>query len=62
MALRSDMDDFHVHQREVYWKCLKKQSESKFSNAAIEKAMGMKFTLRGVNTVRKMAANYNGSS
>jgi uncharacterized protein (DUF1697 family) len=58
MALRTKIDDFHVHGREVYWLCLKKQSESTFSNAVLEKALGVKSTLRGVSTVRKMAEKY----
>lgn len=58
-ALRTDVDDFHVHGREVYWLCRKGQSRSKISNAVIEKALGRKTTLRGANTVRKMAAKYS---
>jgi len=58
MALKSDIDDFHIHGREVYWLCLKKQSESKFSNAVLEKTLGRKSTLRGLNTVKKMAEKY----
>lgn len=53
MALRSEIDDFHVHGREVYWLCLKRQSESTFSNAVLEKTTGRKSTLRGVKTVQK---------
>ena len=59
MALRTDIDDFHVHGREIYWLCRKKQSGSKISNAVLEKAVGQKSTLRGANTVRKMAARYS---
>ncbi len=55
MALKSDIDDFHIHGREVYWLCRKKQSDSKFSNAVLEKTLGRQSTLRGVNTVRKLA-------
>ena len=58
MSLKTDIDDFHVHGREIYWLCRKKQSESTFSNAALEKALGVKSTLRGVNTIQKMAAKY----
>jgi uncharacterized protein (DUF1697 family) len=58
MSLKTDIDDFHVHGREIYWLCKKKQSESKVSNVAIEKALGVKSTLRGVNTVRKLAEKY----
>ncbi len=59
LALRTDIDDFHVHGREIYWLCRKSQSRSKISNAVIEKALGRKSTLRGANTIRKMAAKYS---
>ena len=59
MALRTDIDDFHVHGREIYWLCLKKQSESTFSNAVLEKTLGRRSTLRGADTVKKMAAKYS---
>jgi uncharacterized protein (DUF1697 family) len=58
MALRTDIDDFHAHGREVYWLCRKKQSESKFSNAVFERALRVNATFRGAETVRKMAAKY----
>ena len=56
MALTTDIDRFATHAREVYWLCQKKQSESTFSNAVLEKKLGIKSTLRGVNTVNKLAA------
>ena len=59
MTLRTDIDDFHIHEREIYWLCRKKQSGSKISNAVLEKAIGQKSTLRGANTVQKMAAKYS---
>jgi uncharacterized protein (DUF1697 family) len=58
LSLRTEIDDFHIHGREVYWLCKKKQSESTFSNAVLEKALGIKSTLRGGNTIQKMAAKY----
>jgi uncharacterized protein (DUF1697 family) len=58
MALRTEIDAFHVHQREIYWLCRKKQSESTFSNAVLEKALGLRSTLRGANTVKRIAAKY----
>lgn len=61
MALRTDLDAFHVHEREIYWLCRKKQSESSFSNAVLEKTLGRQSTLRGANTVQKMAAKYSPS-
>ncbi len=59
MALKTDIDDFHVHGREIYWLCRKKQSESTFSNAVLEKTLNRRSTLRGVDTVKKMAAKYS---
>lgn len=59
MALRTDIDNFSVHGREIYWLCRKKQSESTFSNAVLEKTLGRPSTLRGVNTIKKMVAKYS---
>jgi uncharacterized protein (DUF1697 family) len=58
MTLTSDIDDFHVHGRELYWLCKKKQSDSKFSNAVLEKTLGMKSTMRGIITIKKMAEKF----
>jgi uncharacterized protein (DUF1697 family) len=60
MAMRTDIDDFHVHGREVYWLCAKGQGESKFSNAVFEKALKVRVTFRGMNTVTRLAARYAG--
>lgn len=58
MALKTGIDDFHVHGREIYWFCLKKQSESTFSNAVLERTLGIQSTLRGFNTIQKLAEKY----
>lgn len=58
MNLRTDLDDFHVHERELYWLSRVRQGESKMSNAVLEKTLGRRSTLRGVNTVKRMAAKY----
>ena len=58
MALKTDIDDFHVQGREVYWLCRRKQSESTFSNAVLEKAVGRPSTMRGIRTIQKIAAKY----
>ena len=54
----TDIDDFHTQGCELYWKCRLKQSDSTFNNARMERALKLKATFRGINTVRKMAANY----
>lgn len=55
---RTLVDEFHVNDREVYWLCRKSLSESEFSGAKIEKALGMPMTIRNVTTVRKLAARF----
>lgn len=59
MAFKNEIDDFHVHGREVYWLCQIKQSESKFSNVLLEKTIGRRATFRGINTIQKMAKKYS---
>lgn len=59
IALQTDIDAFHVHGREIYWLCRKKQSESNFSNVVLERTIGQPSTLRGASTIEKMAAKYS---
>jgi uncharacterized protein (DUF1697 family) len=58
MGLKTAADDFHVNGREVYWLSTKKQSESTFSNAVLEKVLKTRATFRGMNTVVKLAAKH----
>lgn len=60
MALRTDIDDLHLRGREIYWLCQKRQSESTISNVVFNKALGVPGTVRGANTLKKMAAKYAG--
>ncbi|HKX43200.1 MAG TPA: DUF1697 domain-containing protein [Burkholderiaceae bacterium] len=55
-ALNSDVDRFALHGRELYWWSRVKQSESTFSNAAFEKALRMRATFRGLNTLQRIVA------
>jgi uncharacterized protein (DUF1697 family) len=52
---RTDVDDFHVHGRELFWRCRVKFSESKVSLPRMAKALGSPITFRNVTTVRKLA-------
>ena len=58
MRMKTDIDDFHVNGREVYWLCLNNQSGSTFSNVKFERALKVRATFRGVNTVAKLAAKF----
>jgi uncharacterized protein (DUF1697 family) len=56
MKLKTAIDDFHCNDREIYWMCKKKQSESTFSNVSFEKTLGLRTTFRGFNTIQRLAA------
>ncbi len=58
MGLRSEVDEFHVRGREVYWGCRIRTSDSKFSGAALDRALGGPVTIRNATTVRKLAAKH----
>ena len=55
LALTSDIDDFHVHGRELYWRCAGRFSDSVVSGPRLEKALGQPTTLRKITTVEKLA-------
>jgi uncharacterized protein (DUF1697 family) len=60
LAFVSDIDDLHVHGREVYWLCrARMMTDSKFSGALAEKTLGLRATFRNSTTVKKMAAKYS---
>ena len=61
MAFKSDIDDFHTKGREVYWLCRTKQSDSTFSNYDMERALKIRATFRGINTVVRLAAKHGPS-
>ena len=54
-ACASQIDDFRVVGREVYWLCRTSFSRSDFSGAKIEKLLGAATTLRNITTVRRIA-------
>ena len=55
-GFNNELDAFHAQGRELYWMSRNKQSESKFSNAAFERALGLRATFRGMKTVQRIAA------
>ncbi|MFL5562434.1 MAG: DUF1697 domain-containing protein [Gemmatimonadaceae bacterium] len=54
----SEIDDFRIVGREVFWLCRTRTSDSKFSGARLEKLLASPATFRNVTTVRKLAAKY----
>jgi uncharacterized protein (DUF1697 family) len=61
MAMKTAIDEFHVHGRELYWLCQQGQSQSTFSNARFEKTLAVRATFRGARTVAQLAARYGGT-
>jgi uncharacterized protein (DUF1697 family) len=57
VELQTDVDEFHVNGRELYWWCRTRFSDSKVRPGPLEKASGVG-TNRNVTTVRKLAAKY----
>jgi uncharacterized protein (DUF1697 family) len=61
-AQKTDDDEFHVHGREAYWLCRKKQSEATFSSALLERTLRIRVTWRGMSTVSRLVERYGLSS
>ena len=57
-GLKTDIDDFHANEAQLFWICEKKQGESKISNAVFERTLKVKATFRGIRTMQKLAARY----
>ena len=57
-AHASDVDEFRIIGREVFWLCRVRISDSKFTGARLEKLLGSPATFRNVTTVRKLAGKY----
>lgn len=55
LAARSEIDDFEVHGREIYWGCARRQSESRFQPGQLERKLKQPITFRGVATTRQLA-------
>jgi uncharacterized protein (DUF1697 family) len=55
-AFTTEIDQFHLAGRELYWLCRTRQSDSTFSNVRLEKAIGVKATFRSMTTIARLAA------
>lgn len=54
-ALETGYDEFHVHDRQVYWLCHGRMSDSRAWGAPLDKALGTLVTFRNITTVRTLA-------
>ena len=57
-ALRTDLDDFAVRNRELYWLRRSQLMQSIASGSNAEKVLATPITVRNVNTVQRLAAKY----
>jgi uncharacterized protein (DUF1697 family) len=55
-ALADGYDEFHLSNRQVYWLCHGRMSDSKLFGKVLDRAIGSPATFRNVTTVRKLAA------
>lgn len=53
--LRTDTDDLHLHDRELYWLCRGRTSDSQIWRTPLERLIGAPATVRNITTVRKLA-------
>jgi uncharacterized protein (DUF1697 family) len=58
MAFKTEVDDFRVKGREVYWRRKTRQTESPFEYVSLEKKLKIRVTFRGINTVARLAAKH----
>jgi uncharacterized protein (DUF1697 family) len=57
LSMRTPTDDFHIAEREAYWLCRTRMSDSTvFKKGLLDKVIGIPGTSRNVNTVRRIAA------
>lgn len=59
-ALRTDLDDFTIEGRELYWLRRSQTMQSIATGPSLEKVVGSPMTTRNVNTIRRLARKYCG--
>jgi uncharacterized protein (DUF1697 family) len=59
-ALRTDLDDFTIKGRELYWLRRSQLMQSIATGPSLEKVVGSPMTVRNVNTMRRLATKYCG--
>ena len=55
-VLEMGYDEFHLHDRQAYWLCRGRMTDSRVWGAPLDKALGAQVTFRNITTVRKLAA------
>lgn len=58
LSYASELDQLHIHQREVYWLNRRPPGDTSVPAPPIEKVLEAQATVRNANTVRKLSAKY----
>lgn len=58
LSYTSELDEFHIHKREVYWLMHRHLGDSKLSNTRIEQILKMKGTQRNMNVLQTILEKY----
>lgn len=58
IALGNNVDEFHIHRREVYWLQRRQRGVSRFSGATLEKTLETLVTVRNQATITAVAAKF----
>jgi uncharacterized protein (DUF1697 family) len=56
--LRTAADVFHAHDRELYWLCRGKITDSLVKPGLLERAIAVPTTVRNMNTIRRLVTKY----
>ena len=59
-ALGTELDEYRVHGREIYWLRHRPPGAPAYTTAPLEKTLNRPFTIRGSKTVQKIVAKYGG--
>jgi len=59
LGQRSEIDDFCLNGREVYWLYRRLAGESKFYGVPLEKTLGTQTTVRNINTIQRIVTKYS---
>jgi uncharacterized protein (DUF1697 family) len=58
LALATDADELHTHDRTIFWLSRTRMSESPLFKISFEKLLGCPMTFRNANTVRRLAEKF----
>ncbi|CAN5725575.1 DUF1697 domain-containing protein [soil metagenome] len=62
LAAETEIDEFEIVERELYWRIRGNSSNSKFFGPLLEKTLGVAATIRNANTVRRLAEKFQPSA